>query len=268
VPTIDPHVRGRDAEAGSAPPGAAHPATAFALFLDVDGTLLHIADAPHRVRVDRDTVDLLAYAHSATRGGLALITGRSIADIDALFAPLAIPVAGQHGLERRDARGGVHRHGPAQLHLAPADRRRLDAFARRHPGVLIEDKGASIAVHYRLAPQAGAGLDALIATIVGRSRGALSIQPGKSVYEIRPAGRNKGTAIAEFMQEAPFRGRLPLFVGDDLTDEQGFDVVNRMGGVSFKVGAGRSRARRRLADVDATRAWLLRMLEEGMPDGE
>lgn len=264
----DPHVPGRGAEAGSTPSGAAHPAAAFALFLDVDGTLLHIADAPDRVRVDRDTVDLLADAHAATRGGLALITGRSIADVDALFAPLAIPVAGQHGLERRDARGGVHRHGPARLHLAPADRSRLDAFARRHPGVLIEDKGASIAVHYRLVPQAGAGLGALIAAIVGRSRGAFSIQRGKSVYEIRPAGRDKGTAIAEFMQETPFRGRLPLFVGDDLTDEHGFDIVNRMGGVSVKVGAGATRARQRLADVAAVREWLRDTLVAGGPGGE
>jgi trehalose 6-phosphate phosphatase len=227
----------------------------MALFLDVDGTLLHIAATPDAVTIERTTLDLLGRVHRATGGGLALITGRPIGDIDRLFAPLALLVAGQHGFERRDAAGAVHRHARPAPQLA-ATRARLAAFGHEHPGVLIEDKGLTLAVHYRLAPQAEPKLAALAAALAAESGGTLAVQRGKMVFELLPAGRDKGTAIAEFMDEAPFRGRMPVFLGDDVTDEYGFSIVNGLGGVSVKVGDGPSEARLRMPDVSAVREWL------------
>jgi trehalose 6-phosphate phosphatase len=234
----------------------------MALFLDVDGTLLHIAATPDAVTIERATLDLLGRVHRATGGGLALITGRPIGDIDRLFAPLALLVAGQHGFERRDAAGVVHRHARPASRLA-AIRERLAAFAHEHPGVLIEDKGLTLAVHYRLAPQAETKLAALAAVLAAESGGALAVQRGKMVFELLPAGRDKGTAIAEFMDEAPFRGRMPVFLGDDVTDEYGFSIVNGLGGVSVKVGDGPTEARLRVSDVDAVREWLGRLAAAG-----
>jgi len=235
----------------------AHPRE-IALFLDVDGTLLHIAATPAAVTIGHATIELLQRAHAATEGALALITGRAVADVDRLFAPLALPVAGQHGLERRDAAGAVHRHA----HPAPelgAVRDELDRFAAAHPGVIVEDKGLTLALHYRLAPRAGPAAAALAERLAATSGGALALQRGKMVIELRPAGRDKGTAIAEFMAEDPFRDRTPVFLGDDLTDEYGFGVVNGRGGLSVKVGDGPTEAKLRLADVDAVREALARL---------
>jgi trehalose 6-phosphate phosphatase len=233
-----------------------------ALFLDVDGTLLHLADTPDAVTIERETVELLRRVHRAADGGVALITGRRIGDIDRLFAPLALPVAGQHGFERRDAAGVVHRYAQPSPQLA-AGRARLAAFAHDHPGVLVEDKELTLAAHYRLAPQAEPKLAALAADLAAESGGVLAVQRGKMVFELRPAGKDKGTAIAEFMDEAPFRGRVPVFLGDDLTDEYGFSVVNGLGGVSVKVGDGPTEARMRVSDVDAVREWLRRFAAPG-----
>lgn len=229
-----------------------------AFFLDVDGTLLHIAATPDAVTIERATVELLARVHRASDGGLALITGRPIGEIDRLFAPLALPVAGQHGFERRDATGAVHRHAERTPQLA-ASRARLAEFAREHSGVLLEDKGLTLAAHYRLAPELERQLASLTADLAAESGGALAVQRGKMVFELRPAGKDKGTAIAEFMDEPPFRGRTPVFVGDDLTDEYGFSIVNGLGGVSVKVGDGPTEARLRVSDVNAVRAWLGRL---------
>jgi len=240
------------------PARALPPACEIALFLDVDGTLLHIAATPDAVSIDPAAVALLERAFRATGGATALITGRRIADVDRLFAPLALPVAGQHGFERRDAAGALHRHAQSLPELA-AMRAPLAAFAADHPGVLIEDKGLSVAAHYRLAPGAGPALGALVERLAAESGGVLAIQRGKMVFELRPAGKDKGTAIAEFLDEPPFRGRTPVFVGDDLTDEYGFSVVNGHGGVSVKVGDGPTEAVARLPDVDAVRAWLERL---------
>ena len=253
--------RSRDAATGELARACAAPG-GIALFLDVDGTLLHIADTPDAVTIERATIDLLARAHAATAGALALITGRSIAAIDRLFAPLALPVAGQHGVERRDVRGTVHRHA----HPAPelgAVRDELDRFAAAHPGVIVEDKGLALAVHYRLAPQSAAAVAAATERIAARAGSALALQRGKMVIELRPAGKDKGTAIAEFMGEPPFRGRTPVFLGDDLTDEYGFSIVNGLGGVTVKVGDGASEARARLPGVEAVREWLERFAAAG-----
>jgi trehalose 6-phosphate phosphatase len=227
----------------------------WAIFLDIDGTLLEHVERPDAVRADAALGALLATLHKATGGALALISGRPVATLDALFAPLSLAVAGQHGIERRDADSRLHRHA---FPLEPLRRaaRQLGDFAARHAGLLLEDKGHSLALHYRLAPQlAGAARDA-VAEVLATLGPDFEMQSGKLVLEIKPGGRDKGTAIQEFMAEAPFAGRLPVFVGDDTSDEYGFAIVNRTGGHSIKVGPGSSSARWRLADAAAVRAWL------------
>jgi trehalose 6-phosphate phosphatase len=249
------HAESELARVAAAPRGVA-------LFLDVDGTLLHIADRPDAVAVDDGAVALLAGVHAATAGALALITGRALADIDRLFDPLVLPVAGQHGFERRDARGRLHHHARPGAAFDQA-RARCEAFGASRPGVLVEDKGLTLALHFRLAPEAEGEVGALAARIAAESGGALAIQRGKMVVELKPAGKDKGTAIAEFMAEPPFRGREPVFVGDDLTDEYGFSVVNGLGGLSVKVGDGPTEAGARLPDVTAVHAWLARVAAAG-----
>lgn len=250
---------------GAAAPARAVPAPReIALFLDVDGTLLHLAHTPDAVSIDRGILALVERIHRATGGATALITGRRIADVDRLFAPLHLPVAGQHGFERRDAAGALHRHAQPRPELAAA-RARLEAFAAGQPGVLIEDKELTLAAHFRLAPAAGAALGALAERLVAESGGAFALQRGKMVFELRPAGKDKGTAIAEFLDEAPFRGRTPVFLGDDLTDEYGFSIVNGRGGVSVKVGDGPTEANARLPDVEAVRDWLARLAATAGP---
>jgi len=235
----------------SLPPAAAD----WAFFLDIDGTLLEHADTPDAVRVDGAMRGLLAELQAGAGGALALISGRSVADIDGLFAPLLLPAAGQHGAERRDGAGRMHRHDFAEAPVRRAAKR-LAAFAAAHPGLLLEDKGRSLALHYRLAPQLADEAGALVDEVVAGLGEGFELQRGKMVLEIRPGGRDKGSAIGEFMAEPPFRGRTPVFIGDDLTDEFGFGVVNGMGGVSVKVGEGPSQARWRIADAAAVRAWL------------
>lgn len=227
----------------------------WAFFLDVDGTLLEHAERPDAVKVDGAMRRLLSELNEGADGALALISGRSVADLDGLFAPLALPAAGQHGAERRDAAGRTHRHA---LDAAPVRRaaERIGAYAAAHPGLVFEDKGLNLALHYRLAPGLEGAVGALMQEIAAGLGDAYELQRGKMVLEIRLGGRDKGSAIGEYMGEAPFRGRVPVFVGDDLTDEYGFEVVNRLGGVSVKVGAGASQARWRIADAAAVRAWL------------
>jgi trehalose 6-phosphate phosphatase len=227
----------------------------WAFFLDIDGTLLELAERPDMVRADAGLVSLLGGLQQAANGAVALISGRSVADVDRLFAPLELPVAGQHGVERRDAAGQVHRH---DFPLEPLrdSAARLQAFAAAHPGLILEDKGNSLALHYRQAPQLAEQARAEMARVAAGLGDAFELQAGKMVFELKPGGRDKGNVIDEFMREAPFRGCTPVFVGDDLTDEYGFGAVNRMGGHAIKVGAGRSVARWRLADAQAVRAWL------------
>ena len=229
--------------------------TDWAVFLDIDGTLLEHVERPDAVRPDPALGKLLVGLHEATAGALALISGRPVAELDALFAPLRLPAAGQHGIERRDAGRKVHRH---TFPVEPLRRtaRQLGEFAASHSGLLLEDKGHSLALHFRLAPQlAGAAREAVEKALAALGPD-FEMQAGKLVFEIKPGGRDKGTAIEEFMAEAPFVGRLPVFVGDDTTDEFGFANVNRIGGHSIKVGPGPSTARWRLDDAVAVRNWL------------
>jgi trehalose 6-phosphate phosphatase len=238
------------------PPAAAPPFDPNpAFFLDIDGTLLEIEGHPDDVRIGRAELDLVCGLHRATAGALALVSGRPLAGIDVLFHPLKLPIAGQHGAERRDARGKRHRHRFAveALHRAAAPIRK---FVARNEGLVFEDKGASVALHYRLAPQLEAAAQAVMHDAARSAGGAFEVQLGKMVFELKPAGVDKGSAIEEFMREEPFAGRVPVFLGDDVTDEFGFRVINRLDGHSVKIGQGETAARWRLTDPAAAKAWL------------
>ncbi len=231
------------------------PSGDWAFFLDIDGTLLEHAERPDAVHVDAALHRLLGALEEAAGGAIALISGRSVADVDGLFAPLVLPVAGQHGIERRDAHGQIHRHAFAAEPLRRIAAQ-LGAFAAEHQGLLLEDKGHSIALHYRRAPQFEPAVKAQMAAAARELGEDFEVQGGKMVLELKPGGRDKGVEIEEYMAEAPFQGRTPVFAGDDLTDEYGFEVVNRLGGHSIKVGRGKSAARWRIDDAGAVRAWL------------
>lgn len=227
----------------------------WAIFLDVDGTLVDIADAPDLVHVDEQLPRLLDAVRRSCGGALALVSGRSLAALDSLFEPVQFPAAGLHGAERRDARG--------RLHLRPRDPAldevvaRLAAWCAVHPGTLVEDKGGALAVHFRMAPaHAGAAHEKVAAAL--EALGAdYALQAGKCVLEIKPRGASKARAIDEFMAEQPFAGRRPVFVGDDLTDEDGFRAVREHGGLAVAVGElPDTSAEFRLADVPAVQRWL------------
>jgi trehalose 6-phosphate phosphatase len=227
----------------------------WALFLDIDGTLLEIAPTPQSVHTARGDARLIAALYEKTGGALALVSGRSLQTIDELFSPLKLPAAGQHGVERRDARGRIHRASFSPKLLQEAAEH-IRGFAQSHAGLVFEDKGSSMALHYRLAPRLASAAHAVVreaARAVGES---FEVQGGKMVAELKPAGHDKGKAIESFMAERPFAGRLPVFLGDDVTDEDGFRVIERIGGQSIKIGPGPTAARWRLQDPAAARAWL------------
>lgn len=215
----------------------------WALFLDVDGTLLEIAAAPEDVFVPSRALEVLSKLHERLGGALALVSGRSIADLDRLFRPLRLPAAGAHGAERRSASGRVtHRH--AERSVLESARRLLTGWVAANMGTLLEDKGAALALHYRGAPSLEIAAKRMAAEAASLAGPQFAIQEGKKVLEIKPRSTDKGRAIAEFMLEAPFEGRVPVFIGDDLTDEHGFARVNELGGHSIAVGAVHATAAR------------------------
>lgn len=235
------------------------PELGWAFFLDVDGTLLEIAETPNAIQVDQALLRLLERLYKASGGAVALVSGRAISDLDRRLGNLRLPRAGQHGLERRDAAGRLWLHSAS---TAEKDRIRdaLQPLLETHPGLLLEDKGVTLALHYRLAPELETLVNETMAKLVADSGGQLILQLGKCVAEAKPGGFDKGTAIEEYLAEAPFKGRRPVFIGDDLNDEHGFAALNRVDGVSIKVGEGDSCARFRLADVTAVRDWLAQAL--------
>jgi trehalose 6-phosphate phosphatase len=236
----------------------------WSFFLDIDGTLLEFAARPQEVRVEAGLLDLLNQLSVSTGGAVALVSGRSVEDIDKLFLPLTFPAAGQHGTERRAADGAIRRHAPPveRLGYAAAELVRLTAA---HAGLVLENKGMTLALHYRLAPGLRALAEREMRAIAAGLGDGFELQNGKFVIEIKPSGKDKGSAIAEFIAEAPFAGRRPVFIGDDLTDEPGFDVVNRVGGHSVKVGPGITRARWHLFDAAAVRRWLAEYAGQFVP---
>jgi trehalose 6-phosphate phosphatase len=228
----------------------------IALFLDVDGTLIEIASSPDAVSVPAALRHTLQAAASRENGALAFITGRAIASFDRLFAPQVYPVAGLHGLERRDSLGNIHRPSIPPQELDRARRVLIDLQAAS-PGLLLEDKGVGLAMHYRLALGREALVREVMTQLAGELGGRYMLRPGKCVWELAPAGYSKRLAIEAFMTEAPFARRTPVFVGDDLTDEDGFAAVNELGGYSIRVGnIEDSQARYQFDSVSAVIAWL------------
>jgi trehalose 6-phosphate phosphatase len=238
-----------------------------ALFLDVDGTLIDIAARPTDVVGDTGLLQLLCMLRLRCQEALALISGRSIADLDRITAPERFAAAGLHGFERRNVRGDcLRRAAPAAQKLSEV-RRILTQLASTHPQLLIENKDYAVAVHYRQAPHLREVVENAIRSLPELQDAGLRVQHGRMVAEVTPSNASKAIALAEFMAEFPFKGRMPVYVGDDVTDESAFEWVNAAGGRSIAVGERQSSsARARLGSVDAVRSWL-HALTEGGDDG-
>ena len=224
-----------------------------ALFLDFDGTLVELAPTPEAIEIPPALVPLLGDLRDQLGGALAVVSGRQIDSIDRFLAPLRLPAAGEHGVQRRDAEGRMQeQRAPDLVPILDI----ANELARVHEGLLVERKHAAIALHYRLAPQ----LEAVCRDAMSRAIAhdpMLELMHGKFVFEVKPSGVNKGVAIDAFMAEAPFAGRVPVFLGDDTTDESGFAVVQPRGGVAVKVGSGTSLALHRLESPLAVYEWLV-----------
>jgi trehalose 6-phosphate phosphatase len=232
----------------------------WGFFLDVDGTLVEFSERPDKVRIDAALQSILRRLVDAAAGAVALISGRSIADIDRMFTPLLLPVAGQHGLERRNADGRIYVRATATARLHAAAEK-LEQLTARYPDLKFENKGTTLALHYRRAPSLAHYADEIMRELLASLGDGFELLAGNMVFEIKPGGFDKGTAIAAFLEEPPFHGRVPVFIGDDVTDEFGFSLVNNLRGHAVKVGAGASSARWRLADAKAVRAWLTAFAE-------
>ncbi len=243
------------------------PALGFALgkcafLLDVDGTLLDIAPSPRQVWVPADLRRTLPRLVAATGGAVALVSGRSINDIDLIFSPLQFAAIGVHGAEMRISGDGEVRSRVAPL--SKALKRKLATVAEHGPGILVEDKGYSLALHYRLAPQKGPELLAAVTNICSGSDGEhVEILPGKLMVDVKPAGINKGDAVCELMQHAPFAGRRPIFIGDDTTDVPVFNVIPAFGGLAFSVGGIAADVHGHFDTPEAVRSWLAQVAAEG-----
>lgn len=231
-----------------------------ALFLDFDGTLVDIAARPEQVVVTPALLAALDALQRRLGGRLALVSGRPVAEIDALLAPLLLPAAGVHGMERRGADGILHKLPVPSFASVRAS---AQALAARHPGLWVEEKHGALALHYRQAPE----LQAECSTALGEAvRGdpELRLMEGKMIIEVKPASVGKGTAIRDFLAEAPFAGHRAVFAGDDTTDEAGFDYVQSIGGAGIKVGPGTSVAQYRIPSAEALRTLLAQVAR--MPD--
>jgi trehalose 6-phosphate phosphatase len=230
-----------------------------ALFLDVDGTLLEIAPRPELVRVPDGLPSLILRLSAGREGALALISGRPLAQLDQLFQPWQGAAAGLHGLERRRADGILDCVVDGDC-AAALDRLRpkLAALAADGTGLTLEDKGGTLALHYRAAPQREPEVRAVAEALHREIASVLRLITGKMVVEFQPRSADKGRAIAAFLAEPPFLGRRPVFVGDDTTDEDGFAEIRRRGGIAVRVGPlnGATAANYSLPTVEAVLAWL------------
>lgn len=229
------------------------------LFLDFDGTLVDIAPRPDAIEVTRELRDLLALLHDRVGGRVAVLSGRPASDLEALLDPVPLAIGGHHGLETR-AGGTVIRSAerPAMLDTIVAELRKLE---ESHSGVLVEEKPLGVALHYRQAPGAESACRAAMEDAAERS--GLELQPGKMVIELKLRGANKGDALKALMERSPFAGSKPLFLGDDLTDEPGFEAATELGGAGIIIGERRpTAARYRLPSVGQALDWLRRGVEE------
>jgi trehalose 6-phosphate phosphatase len=225
------------------------------LFLDLDGTLLEFAEHPQDAAPSARLRALLPLLAPATDGAVALVSGRPIAELDRLLSPYRFAAAGIHGIEqRRQLNASIESQGDAALLDGVRELIRNFVSARR--GLICEDKQTAVALHYRQRPDLEDEVAEFIAELGRQLPATLDLLPGKKVAEIKLTGSSKGRAIRAFMDAAPFRDRTPVFIGDDVTDEQGFAVVNELDGTSVKVGSDATLARWRLHDVNSVLCWL------------
>ena len=224
-----------------------------ALFLDFDGTLAELAAQPEAVQLPPDLLPALTRLAARLSGALAIVSGRKLADLDGFLAPLQLPTAAEHGAQQRRLPAGE------VVTLAEPDLQEaiklIRALAQHHPGLRVEIKSAAVALHYRHAPELEALALQVMTEAASRTPG-VELLCGKCVFEIKPAGISKGSAIEAFMAAPPFAGRLPLFAGDDVTDEAGFSAVQQLGGHGIKVGEGATLAHYRCATPAALFQWL------------
>ena len=233
-----------------------------ALLLDIDGTLLDLAPTPREVWVPPGLANTLNRLLEKTSGALALVSGRSLNDIDLIFAPEQFPAVGGHGAEMRALTDGE----AAAIHAPPMDKelkRRLAAIAKLSPGILLEDKGYSLALHYRLAPHAEKAIYAAVSLIRADLPNALiEVLPGKCVCEIKHSGFTKATGVLELMTQDPFRGRRPIFIGDDVTDETVFAIIPDFDGLSFSVGRRAKGVAYHFDEPRDVREWLAQLVDD------
>jgi trehalose 6-phosphate phosphatase len=231
-----------------------------ALFLDIDGTLLDIAPTPDAVEVPAGLPATLCRLAERLGGALALLSGRDVSTVDRLMAPARLAVAGLHGAQLRLPDGTLQEAAPPP-ELEPV-RAALTAFVDARPGLLLEDKGAAVAVHFRAAPALEDEVAAEVRRLIAAAGPVLTLQSGKMVAEIRPAGGDKGSALRRFMELPPFLGRRPVAVGDDWTDETAFVAAGEAGGRSLRVGRvdRPTAAQEVVASPAALRAWIVAAL--------
>ncbi len=230
-------------------------ASAYSFFFDFDGTLTEIAETPAAVVLEERARRALETLFESASGAVAIVTGREIDAIDRYFAPLKLPVAGVHGYERRNGETTVAAQR-AEESGARAIEKVLAAFVKHNPGLLLEKKRGALALHCRLRPELETLCLSLMEDLAARAPDVV-LTRGKMVVEMRLHKATKGTAIADFVQEEPFKGRIPFFAGDDVTDEDGFAAVNALDGITVKVGDGETEARLRVRSVDEFLSWLL-----------
>ena len=233
-----------------------------AILLDIDGTLLDLAPTPREVWVPPGLAKTLNRLHERTSGALALVSGRSLNDIDLIFAPEQFPGVGGHGAEMRVSADSES----VATHAPPLDKelkRRLAAIAKLSPGILLEDKGYSLALHYRLAPHAEKAIYAAVSLIRADLPNApIEVLPGKCVCEIKHSGFTKATGVLELMNHEPFKGRRPLFIGDDVTDESVFAIMPDLRGLAFSVGRRAKGVAGHFDEPSDVRQWLAHLLDD------
>src|SRR5258708_1790248 len=250
----------------TAGPAAREPALRLdqsAILLDIDGTLLDLAPTPREVWVPPNLSTTLNRLLARTSGALALVSGRSLNDIDLIFAPEQFPAVGGHGAEMRLSPDSE----AVATHAPPMDKelkRRLAAIAKLSPGILLEDKGYSLALHYRLAPHAEKAIYEAVSLIRADLPNApIEILPGKCVCEIKHSGFNKASGVLELMKHEPFRGRRPIFIGDDVTDETVFAIMPDLNGLAFSVGRRARGVAGHFDEPSDVRAFLARLIDDG-----
>lgn len=233
-----------------------------ALLLDIDGTLLDLAPTPREVWVPPALAKTLNRLVERTSGALALVSGRSLNDIDLIFAPEQFSAVGGHGAEMRIS---VDNEAVA-THAPPMDKelkRRLAAIAKLSPGILLEDKGYSLALHYRLAPHAEKAIYAAVSLIRADLPNApIEVLPGKCVCEIKHSGFDKASGVRELMNHEPFKGRHPIFIGDDVTDESVFALMPELGGLAYSVGRRAQGVAGHFDEPGDVREWLARLVND------